>query len=309
MSSGLSKFCFGGEPLGGTDWGKVGVREVERAVSRAFDLGVDSFDTADVYGLGLSEKRLSLALGERRHDAVIMTKGGLTWSKAADGGRARIRRDSSPKHMTAAVEASLRRLRVQRIPVYLVHWPDPGTEIRKTFEALARLKDQGLIGALGCSNFDEGQLRAAAEVAPVEYIQLPVNLLTGGPSAEVRRACAELDVRIVAYNVLANGLLTGKFGTDTRFPPDDRRARLPLFRGAAFRDALRQVDAIAARAERSNLSAAQYAIAWVLSRAFVSSVVVGIKNVQQLEENLRAMDGDVLQRVEAVEIPSFPEEE
>ncbi len=281
----VSRICFGCEPLGGTDWGRVDVSDIASAITRALDLGVNFFDTADVYGLGLSEERLSEILGDKRHDVVIATKGGMSWADAPPGGRAVIKRDSSPKYLRSAVEASLRRLRIDSIPIYFIHWPDPNIEIAATFECLARLRDEGKIGQIGCSNFSAAQVRAACDVAEVSYVQLPLNLLDGGLVPDMDELVREKSIGVVAYNVLANGLLTGKYDASSRFPENDRRSRLPRFQGDAFKLALRQVADISLAAAAENLTCAQYAITKVLERAGVVSVILGIKNRQQIEEN------------------------
>lgn len=286
---GLSRICFGCEPLGGADWGQVSVPDIASAIARALELGVNFFDTADVYGLGMSETRLSEILGPRRHDVVIATKGGLSWQEAGSGQRADISRNSSPAYLRSAVEASLRRLRLERLPVYFIHWPDPGTEIKDTFELLAKLQEEGKIAHIGCSNFRAAQVRAACEVSKVSFVQLPVNLLGEDVEPEMARLVKEKAISVVAYNVLANGLLTGKYNANSQFAQDDRRARLPLFQGEAYRRALYQVAEISARAEAENLTCAQYAISSVLRRGDVVSAILGVKNRAQIEENYSAI--------------------
>jgi aryl-alcohol dehydrogenase-like predicted oxidoreductase len=281
----VSKICFGCEPLGGTDWGEVDVADIAGAVQRALELSVNFFDTADVYGLGLSETRLSEILGPRRHDVVIATKGGMSWQQPGVGGRAAIRRDSSPEYLRGAVEASLKRLRLDRLPVYFIHWPDPHTDIRSTFECLARMRDAGKIGWIGCSNFSAEQVRLACQVAEVSYVQLPLNILGEDMDPGMQQVVHEKHIDVVAYNVLANGLLTGKYGPDAHFPESDRRSRLPLFQGDAYRQALQRVREISAEAEAEELTCAQYAIAKVVERAEVTSAILGIKNRRQIEEN------------------------
>jgi aryl-alcohol dehydrogenase-like predicted oxidoreductase len=282
---GLSQLCFGCEPLGGTDWGTVDVVEIGRAVDRALEIGVDFFDTADVYGLGLSEERLSQALGQRRHDVVIATKGGVSWSRPDDSVRATVTYDSSPKYLRDAVESSLRRLRLDVLPIYYVHWPDPKTPIDATFAALEELRAAGKIRSLGCSNYSAEQVARACRAATVEYVQLPLNVLEGGLASDMLEVCARHGLRVVAYNVLAQGLLTGKYTESSRFPGDDRRSRLPLFQGQQYRDALARVAQIAAAASVENLTAAQYAIRWTLRQPHVAAAIVGIKSVRQLDEN------------------------
>jgi aryl-alcohol dehydrogenase-like predicted oxidoreductase len=287
----ISKICFGCEPLGGADWGAISVPDIASAISRALELGVNFFDTADVYGLGLSETRLSEILGAKRHDVVIATKGGMSWRESASGQRAEISRDSSPTYLRTAVEASLRRLRLDQLPVYFIHWPDPNTDVKHTFEFLSRLKVEGKIGQIGCSNFSMEQVRSACEVSEVTFLQLPINLLGDDIDLELARLIKEKGLSVVAYNVLANGLLTGKYNAHSRFPSDDRRARLPLFQGERYLDVLRQVSEISARAQADNQTCAQYAISSILRRDYVVSTILGIKSREQIEENSSVMSG------------------
>jgi aryl-alcohol dehydrogenase-like predicted oxidoreductase len=281
----LSQLCFGCEPLGGTDWGTVDTAEIERAIDRALDAGIDFFDTADVYGLGLSEERLSQALGHRRHDVVIATKGGVSWSRPNPRVRARVAYDSSPKYIRTAVDNSLRRLRLDVLPIYYIHWPDPKTPIETTFSELEKLRAKGKIRSLGCSNYSSDQIARACQAATVEYVQLPINVLESAPGPDMLEVCGRHQLRIAAYNALAQGLLTGKYTESTHFRPDDRRSRLPLFQGQRYRDALARAAQIREEAISEKLTAAQYAIRWVLRQPHVASAIVGIKNVKQLDEN------------------------
>jgi myo-inositol catabolism protein IolS len=281
----LSKISFGCEPLGGADWGDVDIDEIARAIDVALDAGVNCFDTADVYGLGLSEQRLAAILGPRRNDVVIATKGGLAWQDGPVGARAIISRNSSPEHLEAAVEGSLRRLRIDCLPIYFVHWPDPHTDIRISFDALSRLQARGKIEHIGCSNFNLAQLRLACDVARVSYVQAAVNILGADLDLDMREEVVRRGIGVFAYNVLANGLLTGKFDRVARFPENDRRSRLALFSGAAFEQALGKVSEVVKLAAAEGLTAAQYAIAHVAARPEVASVVLGVKTKRQAVEN------------------------
>lgn len=285
----VSRICFGCEPLGGVDWGLISLSDIASAISRALELGINFFDTADVYGLGLSETRLSEILGAKRHDVVIATKGGMSWRESASGQRAEISRNSSPAYLRTAVEASLRRLRLEQLPIYFIHWPDPNTDVKHTFEFLSRLKAEGKIGHIGCSNFSVEQVRSACEVSEITFLQLPINLLGDDIDLELAGLIKEKALSVVAYNVLANGLLTGKYNNHSRFASDDRRARLPLFQGERYLDALRQVSEISVRAQADNQTCAQYAISSVLRRDYVVSTILGIKSCEQIEENSSVM--------------------
>jgi len=282
----VSRFCFGCEPLGGADWGDdVDVVEIEEAIELALDRGVNFFDTADVYGLGLSEIRLSEILGARRHDLVIATKGGVSWKKQKNG-RAITRIDCSPGYIRAAVEKSLVRLRLERIPVYYIHWPQQDRDIAEAVETLYELQQSGKIGVIGCSNFSEQQLQRALEFAPVRLLQIPVNVLIDEPSPGIVDISRKSGIGIVGYNVLASGLLTGKYDVNSVFPVTDRRSRLPQFSGEGLRASIKRVEELRIEAKRSGLSLAQYAIKQALDKPGVEAAIVGIKRSRQFMENI-----------------------
>jgi aryl-alcohol dehydrogenase-like predicted oxidoreductase len=275
--------AMGCEPLGGTDWGAYDPAQAEAAVCRALDLGVTVFDTADVYGLGLSEEVLSRALGPRRHDVVIVTKFGVAWEEG--GRRARTWRDASPARVRAALLASLRRLRLDRIPLYLVHWPDPATPVEATMEALARCRDEGLVEAVGVSNFTPELVRRAHAVLPLAALELQYSLLDRGAEAGLLPLARELGVTVLAYGPLAQGLLTGKYGAGARFGANDRRHRLGHFRGRGLERALEVVGRVCAAAERLGRTPAQVALRWVLDHPAVSCAIAGAKSPAQVEAN------------------------
>lgn len=285
-----AKLCFGCEPLGGTDWGVVDLEEIGKAIRCALDHGVNFFDTAGVYGLGESERRLANILGDMRHEVIIGTKGGLSWEGGNPGLRARVYRDSSPSALRRDVEESLRRLRVETIPIYYVHWPDPKTDIRETFQFLSTLKAEGKIQNIGCSNFNALQLKTACRYADVSYIQLPINILGNSRiEASLENVISEHKIKVVAYNVLAYGLLTGKFTNQSSFAENDRRSRLAIFRGDDFKAVLKAVKDISLEAQKNNKTCAQYSIMKVLEMKHIVSVVLGIKSVKQFIENFSAI--------------------
>jgi len=289
LSDKVSPICFGCEPLGGNDWGDIDVSTIESAVHRALELGVTFFDTAAVYGLGLSEKRLSHILGKRRFDVTISTKGGLSWQQSKCSKRAQVAVNCSPQAIQRNIEDSLRRLRLDCLPVFFVHWPDANVPIEMTFERLNKMCDDKKIASIGCSNFTAKQLEAACVVSNVEYVQIPVNILTGGISETFAEITSRHSVNIVAYNILAYGLLTGKYDLKSKFKENDRRSRLPLFKGSQYIDTLKRIEKLRVEAQNCNQSLAQYAIHWVLQQPNMLSVVLGIKNSKQIEENWQAL--------------------
>jgi len=284
----VSSICFGCEPLGGVDWGNIDINSIKKAIYKGLDLGVNFFDTAGVYGLGLSEERLSKILGVSRHDVVIATKGGLSW-KLKSSGRAIVRRDSSPSSIRKDVETSLQRLRLERLPIFYVHWPDNITPITDTFFELEKIRKEGKIKSIGCSNFSVHQIEEACSVSKVEYIQQPINLLDGLLDKNIEKICTQQRIKVIAYNVLAFGLLSGKYQKNSYFSENDRRSRLDLFKGDNFENALRVVEKLKIEASENDRTILQHSISWVLSQKNVASAIVGIKNPNQMEENWSAI--------------------
>ena len=280
----ISSMCFGCEPLGGNDWGDVNVNTIKNAIYKALDLGVNSFDTAGVYGLGLSETRLSKILGNHRRDVVIATKGGLSWNKN-DSGRNIIVKNSSPSAIRNDVESSLRRLKLETLPIFFVHWPDNNTPIEDTFIELLKLKNEGKIQSIGCSNFSAQQLNIACSVSQVDYIQVPLNILDGALDRNISEICTKNKIKVIAYNVLLYGLLTGKFNYSSNFPKNDRRSRLLMFKGFNFINTIEKIDVLKLKAAEDNTSLTHYVINWALKQDNVSTVVTGIKNSKQVVDN------------------------
>ena len=276
----LSKLCFGCEPLGGTDWGELDIKEIESAVHRSIELGLNFFDTADIYGLGQSEIRLSNILGSKRSEMFIATKGGVSWKETSS--RASTKLNLDPEYIRKAAENSLKRLRIDTIPLYYIHWPDPTIDMRATFEVLSCLKDQGKIQHIGCSNFNIDQLRILYEISSIDFLQIPVNLLNGLPDQSLINFCKTNSINIVAYNVLASGLLTGKYNEQSSFTEEDRRSRTDTFSKNNFI----RLNALKQQAELESKSILEHSLKWIFNNNSVEFAITGIKNKYQIEENI-----------------------
>ena len=216
----VSRVGFGCAAIGGYDYGPTGDRESLAAIRRALELGVNFFDTSDVYGLGHSEEILAAGLGEDRNKVVVATKFGVKWDA-----RGRTERDISPRYAAEAIEASLGRLKLERIPVYQVHWPDGKTPIGDTLAALKRFQEAGKIGCIGVCNFAPEQVREAQRASRIESLQLPYSLVEPERGEEVHSAVEEFDLAFLPYSPLGQGLLTGRYGPGSKFAGTDLRAR------------------------------------------------------------------------------------
>lgn len=280
----VSRVAFGAWAAGGHGWGRVDDEQSIAAIRRAREVGIDFFDTADVYGFGHSEEILADALGEERHEVVIATKFGVTWD--AQG---RIARDVSAAYLRRALEGSLRRLRLRRIPLYQLHWPDGRTEIEEPMRELRRLQQEGLVENVGCSNLTPDLLARAAREVDVVSLQGDLSLLHDGFSSELRRVAAEHGVALLPYDVLRKGLLTGKFDAGARFGADDVRARDPEFAPERLAENLARVEVLREVGARHGKSAAQVAIRWVLQQPGVGAAIVGARSREQVTDNAGAL--------------------
>ncbi|MFN8570909.1 MAG: aldo/keto reductase [Gemmatimonadaceae bacterium] len=301
----ISRLIMGCEPLGGVDWGRMNVADVREAVARSLDLGVTTFDTADVYGLGESERALGTVLGKRARDVVIITKGGVNWRCAADQ-RATTFADLSPAHVTRAVDASLRRLGVDSIPLYFLHRPDPSTPLADTLEALVRCREAGKIRLIGVSNFPVPLVRAALTHTRIAAVQAQYNLVDRSAEDALIPACRALELPVLAYGALAQGMLGGQYRADAQFGEDDRRHRLPHFADAARRTSFGVVRQAADVARSIGRTPAQVSIRWVLDQPGVAAAIVGAKHPKQAEDNAASADWGLGERARRQLVRPYP---
>lgn len=285
----VSRIGFGAEPLGGTDWGNLDEQQALAAVRQAVESGITLFDTADVYGLGRSEELLSQALGAQRHRVVIVTKFGVNWEITDGAQRARTFFDSSPRRVREALENSLRRLRIDCIPLYLIHWPDPRTPVGETIDELRKCQAAGKVRYFGVSNFSIEQLKQAQQIAPIAAIEFQYSLLDRRPEVDLLPFCKQQGIGVLAYGVLGQGLLTGKYDIESQFPAHDRRQRLAHFQGQQLIQNLDKVDRVKRIAEMYAKQPAQLAIRWALDHPDIACAIVGAKTPQQIISGVAAL--------------------
>jgi aryl-alcohol dehydrogenase-like predicted oxidoreductase len=291
-SSGLdiTPVGFGAWAIGGGGWsfgwGPQDDTASLAAMRRALELGVNWIDTAAVYGLGHSEELVGRLLRELPRDdrPFVFTKGGLVWD--AQNRMAEPRRVLKPESIRTEVEASLRRLGVERIDLYQFHWPDEtGTPVEDSWETMGRLVEEGKIRAAGVSNFDVGLLERCEAVGHVDALQPPFSLIRREVGEHEIPWCAEHHTGVISYSPLQSGLLTEGFNLArvTHFAADDWRRRSAEFqhpklsRNLALRDALQPI----ARRYRTTVSAV--AIGWVLAWPGVTGAIVGARSAEQVD--------------------------
>ena len=285
-----SRLTIGCEPLGGTDWGKYDISEVRKTISMAIDYGITSFDTADVYGLGKSEEELSKALGEDRHKAFIISKFGVRWEEDMHSKRSKTFKDSSPKYIRTALENSLRRLRVETIPLYMVHWPDKKLSNNIVMDCLDSLKVSGKILNYGISNFDRNSIKSIAENWELSSIQDSFNLIDYEKNLSIFRNARSLKLSTFSYGTLAQGLLSNKFSQYPLFPSNDRRSRLTNFRKDNWDENKKKITKLNLVAQKYDKPCSSIAIRWALDSGYIDSAIVGVKNIGQLKENICSLD-------------------
>ncbi len=290
---------FGAWVIGGWLWGGADDNESIAAIQRAFDLGINFFDTAAVYGFGRSERLIGKALKGHRDEVIIATKCGLEWDEEEN-----VTRNSSREHVLRTCEESLKRLDTDYIDLHQVHWPDPNTPVEETIEALEELVRQGKIRYYGVSNFDVPLLERCMAVGRVSSLQNKYNLL----EREIENAelpyCREHNIGVLAYSPMARGLLTGKFTEDWKFKEGDSRANNKMFQGETFKRNLRIVARLKELAAEHGRTVAQLALAWVLSQPGVTVALAGTRKPEQIEETAQAsgwqLDEETLARIDDI---------
>jgi aryl-alcohol dehydrogenase-like predicted oxidoreductase len=285
-------FWFDGKPLG---WGEVDDDESMRAIQHAIELGATFFDTADVYGAGHSERVLGRALAGRRDDVVIATKFGNTFGETT---REITGSDASPEGIRRACEASLRRLGIDRIDLYLFHLseydPVDAAEVRDVLEELV---SEGLVRAYAWSTDDPERARVFAQGEHCAAVEHELNVLQDAP--RMLALCEAEGLASINRSPLAMGLLTGKFSDGSRLPANDIRGDPPQWLkyftdGQPAREWLEKLAAVREILTGSGRSLAVGALAWILARSDRTIPIPGFRTLEQVEDNLRALTSGAL---------------
>jgi aryl-alcohol dehydrogenase-like predicted oxidoreductase len=297
---GLGTWAIGGPWLYG--WGPQDDSDSLASIRRALEVGVNWIDTAAIYGVGHAEEIVGQAIAGRRDEVIVATKCGRLWDDEADELKSILKADSIRRE----VEDSLRRLNVEVIDLYQIHWPDPDEDIEEGWSTIADLIREGKVRYGGVSNFSLAQLKRVQPIHPVASLQPPYNMLQREVEDELLAYCAANQIGVIAYGPMGAGLLTGKYDRKriAELPEGDWRRGDTKFNEPQLGANLRLVDGLRPIAERKGISLAQLAIAWVLRRPEMAAAIVGARRPGQIEETAAA--GDVsLSQAEIAEIESL----
>lgn len=260
--------------------------ESSATLNRALELGINFFDTADMYGAGHNEEIVGRVIAGRRNEVTLATKCGFVWGE--NGKVSGL--DGTPRHIYEACEASLRRLNVETIDLYYLHRIDPEVPVEESIGAMSHLVSQGKVRYLGLSETTAAELRRAHKVHLITALQSEYSLWARDAETEILSLCRELGIGFVPYSPLGSGFLTGQIKSPNDFPEDDLRRRIPRFQAENFIKNLELVEIIRRIANEKDCTPAQLALAWVLAQGDDVVPIPGTKRRKYLEENLGSLD-------------------
>jgi aryl-alcohol dehydrogenase-like predicted oxidoreductase len=290
----ITPILMGTWQAGKKQWVGIEDAEIIKAIQAAFEAGITTVDTAEVYGNGHSEQIVAQALSDVRDQVTYATKVFANHLKY--------------DQVIEACEGSLKNLKTDYLDLYQIHWPSGAfnsevVPIEETMSALNQLKEQGKIRAIGVSNFSRTQLEEASQYGRIDSLQPPYSLFWRQVEKDAMPYCVENNISILAYSSLAQGLLTGKFERGHKFEEGDNRAKNKLFNGENYERAQQSLDKLRPIAERHQCSLSQLSLAWLIAQP-QTHAIAGARNPEQASQNAKAADvklsADELQEIDAI---------
>jgi len=275
---------FGSWAIGGDNWqygwGSQDDGDAIAAIERAVELGINWIDTAAVYGLGHSEELVAKAVAGMKNRPWIFTKCSLVWDDRRQVGNS-LKADSIRREC----EESMKRLNVDTIDLYQIHWPNPEADLEEGWEEMARLKEEGLVRHIGVSNFSVDQLRRIIPIAPVATLQPPYSMLRPAIEQTLLPFCLEQNIGVIVYSPMLSGMLSGAMTREraANFSADDWRRNNKEFQEPRLSANLELVELLKQIGALYGRSAGEVAIAWTLRNPAVTGAIVGGRNAAQVE--------------------------
>jgi aryl-alcohol dehydrogenase-like predicted oxidoreductase len=294
----LTSIGFGAWAIGGGNWDFAwGAQDDDasvQAIHQALDEGINWIDTAAVYGLGHSEEIVGKAVKSSSHQPLIFTKCSMRW----DAER-KIYRSLKAASVTEELEGSLRRLGVETIDLYQIHWPNPDEEIEEGWAELARQQKAGKIRWIGVSNFNVAQMKRAQAIAPITSLQPPYSMLRPAVEQEILPYCLENGIGVINYSPMVSGLLTGRMSAErvAAMPADDWRRKAVEFNEPRLSRNLRLVELLREIGAGHGVEPGVVAVAWTLHNPAITAAIVGGRSPEQVKGlapalNFRLSDGE-----------------
>jgi aryl-alcohol dehydrogenase-like predicted oxidoreductase len=284
-SLGVGAWAMGG---GGWEfaWGEQNDQDSVGAIKAALDAGINWIDTAAVYGLGHSEEVVGKTLQGVAKRPYIFTKCERRWDD-----KGKIFPSLKKESVRKECEDSLRRLKVDVIDLYQVHWPQPDEEIEEGWTEMARLQQEGKVRWIGVSNFNVEQMKRAQKIAPITSLQPPYSLLARDVETEILPFCQENNIGVIVYSPMRAGLLTGKMTKERAqgLPEDDWRRRNPDFQEPKLSRNLQLVEILRAVGEKHGRTPGETALAWTLNNPAVTAAIVGLRRADQVNGTIGAL--------------------
>jgi aryl-alcohol dehydrogenase-like predicted oxidoreductase len=297
---GIGAWAIGGGGLPFA-WGPQDDNDSIAAIHAALDRGINWIDTAPVYGLGHSEDIVGRALKNRATRPCVFTKCSIVWDDKRE-----VTRSLKPDSLRRECEASLRRLQLDAIDLYQIHWPDPESGIEEGWSTLADLQKEGKVRWIGVSNFKPAQIDRLAKIAPITSLQPPYSILSPEIEAEILPTCAQHNIGVIVYSPMKSGLLTGAMTREriAQMPEDDFRQRTISFKEPLLTRNLNLVEHMREIGKRHGRTPGEVALAWTLRRPEVTGAIVGLRSPKQVDGIIGAADFR-LSSAEVEEIAEF----
>lgn len=290
----ISTVGFGAWAVGGAGydfgWGRQEDNESIGAIIHALELGINWIDTAAIYGLGHSEEIVCKAIhGYNGNKPYVFTKCSMVWDKDKN-----ITLSHDPASIRKECENSLKRLKIDYIDLYQIHWPPENNDdkIEPAWEMMAKLKEEGKVRWIGVSNFNVAQLKRAMKIAPVTSLQPPYNLINRKYESEILPFCKENNIGVIVYSPMSSGLLTGTFSKEraAKLPDDDWRSKSANFLEPKLTKNLELAGLLKSIGKKYERNAGEIAIAWVLKNPAVTAAIVGARNAKQVNGVMSAWE-------------------